>query len=192
MQITASDVIHSFAVPALWFKLDAIPGPDQREGALHREAGRLLRPVLGTVRRQARLHADRGRSAAARGIQRAGCWRSRAARSTACPSRPKPPATPAAKAAAPAAPAAALCPLRRPLPPLRRLPPKPNQTKVRTTWPLPPTTSRLTMTRTGMPDTITSPASSPAGSCRPTTRTSARSICSSRSSPGSSAAPFPG
>jgi cytochrome c oxidase subunit 2 len=26
LQITASDVIHSFAVPALWFKLDAVPG----------------------------------------------------------------------------------------------------------------------------------------------------------------------
>jgi len=26
MQITAADVIHSFAVPSLWFKLDAVPG----------------------------------------------------------------------------------------------------------------------------------------------------------------------
>ena len=26
LQITASDVIHSFAVPSLWFKLDAVPG----------------------------------------------------------------------------------------------------------------------------------------------------------------------
>jgi len=26
LQVTASDVIHSFAVPALWFKLDAVPG----------------------------------------------------------------------------------------------------------------------------------------------------------------------
>ena len=26
MQITGSDVIHSFAVPSLWFKLDAVPG----------------------------------------------------------------------------------------------------------------------------------------------------------------------
>ena len=26
IQTTASDVIHSFAVPALWFKLDAVPG----------------------------------------------------------------------------------------------------------------------------------------------------------------------
>ncbi len=26
MQITASDVIHSFAVPSLWFKIDAVPG----------------------------------------------------------------------------------------------------------------------------------------------------------------------
>ena len=26
MQVTASDVIHSFAVPALWFKIDAVPG----------------------------------------------------------------------------------------------------------------------------------------------------------------------
>jgi cytochrome c oxidase subunit II len=26
IQTTASDVIHAFAVPALWFKLDAVPG----------------------------------------------------------------------------------------------------------------------------------------------------------------------
>jgi len=26
LQITAADVIHSFAVPSLWFKLDAVPG----------------------------------------------------------------------------------------------------------------------------------------------------------------------
>ena len=26
IQTTAADVIHSFAVPALWFKLDAVPG----------------------------------------------------------------------------------------------------------------------------------------------------------------------
>ena len=26
MQITAADVIHAFAVPALWFKIDAVPG----------------------------------------------------------------------------------------------------------------------------------------------------------------------
>lgn len=26
MQVTAGDVIHSFAVPALWFKIDAVPG----------------------------------------------------------------------------------------------------------------------------------------------------------------------
>ncbi len=26
IQTTASDVIHSFAVPSLWFKLDAVPG----------------------------------------------------------------------------------------------------------------------------------------------------------------------
>jgi cytochrome c oxidase subunit 2 len=26
LQITAADVIHSFAVPAFWFKLDAVPG----------------------------------------------------------------------------------------------------------------------------------------------------------------------
>ena len=26
MQVTAADVIHSFAVPSLWFKLDAVPG----------------------------------------------------------------------------------------------------------------------------------------------------------------------
>src|SRR5690606_29876980 len=26
LQVTAADVIHAFAVPSLWFKLDAVPG----------------------------------------------------------------------------------------------------------------------------------------------------------------------
>jgi cytochrome c oxidase subunit 2 len=26
LQTTGADVIHSFAVPSLWFKLDAVPG----------------------------------------------------------------------------------------------------------------------------------------------------------------------
>ncbi len=26
LQVTAADVIHSFAVPSLWYKLDAVPG----------------------------------------------------------------------------------------------------------------------------------------------------------------------
>ena len=26
LQVTAADVIHSFAIPSLWFKLDAVPG----------------------------------------------------------------------------------------------------------------------------------------------------------------------
>jgi hypothetical protein len=65
LQVTAADVIHSFAVPSLWFKLDAVPGRINEKRADHQGTRRLLRPVLGTVRRQARLHADRDRGPAA-------------------------------------------------------------------------------------------------------------------------------
>ena len=72
MQITGADVIHSFAVPSLWFKLDGGSRADQREGVVHQRARRLLWPVLGTVRRAPWLYADRGRSAAPRPVQRLG------------------------------------------------------------------------------------------------------------------------
>ena len=39
IQTTGADVIHSFAVPSLWFKLDAVPGPPQRKDATIEEPG---------------------------------------------------------------------------------------------------------------------------------------------------------
>ena len=59
VQVTAADVLHSFAVPSFGFKLDAVPGPPQRDVVQGRPRGRLLRPVLRTLRPGPRLHADR-------------------------------------------------------------------------------------------------------------------------------------
>jgi len=39
MQITAADVIHSFAVPSLWFKLDAVPGRLNEKQLIIKEPG---------------------------------------------------------------------------------------------------------------------------------------------------------
>jgi cytochrome c oxidase subunit 2 len=39
MQITAADVIHSFAVPSLWFKLDAVPGRLNEKMLIIKEPG---------------------------------------------------------------------------------------------------------------------------------------------------------
>ena len=69
IQTTAADVIHSFAVPSLWFKLDAVPGRLNEKMLLHRRARHLLWPVFGTVRRAPWLHADRYRSAADGSVQ---------------------------------------------------------------------------------------------------------------------------
>ena len=55
--VTASDVIHAWAIPAFGMKIDAIPGR-LNEDWFKAKKGRLLRPVLGTVRQGPRLHAD--------------------------------------------------------------------------------------------------------------------------------------
>ena len=59
--ITAGDVIHSWSVPAFGVKQDAIPGLRARHVVQGGEARHLPRPVFGTVRQGARLHAGRGR-----------------------------------------------------------------------------------------------------------------------------------
>ena len=51
VQVTGADVIHSFGVPAFGIKVDAIPGPSQRDLVQGHQDGRVLRPVLGAVRR---------------------------------------------------------------------------------------------------------------------------------------------
>ena len=56
--VTAADVIHAFALPAFGLKTDAIPGRVNETWFKRRPHRHLLRPVLGTVRRRPRLHAD--------------------------------------------------------------------------------------------------------------------------------------
>ena len=55
---TASDVIHSFGVPAFGIKQDAIPGFVRDTWFKADQGRRLLRPVRRAVRQRARLHAD--------------------------------------------------------------------------------------------------------------------------------------
>ncbi len=62
MQVTATDVIHSWAVPAFAVKQDGVPGRIAQLWFLGRQGRRLFRPVLGTVRHQPRLYADRRQS----------------------------------------------------------------------------------------------------------------------------------
>ncbi len=55
-----SDVIHSWALPEMGVKMDAVPGPHQPhlvQGAAH---GHVLRPVLRALRHGALRNADRG------------------------------------------------------------------------------------------------------------------------------------
>jgi cytochrome c oxidase subunit 2 len=52
---TSNDVIHSFALPAAWVKMDAVPGSPQRDLVQDQSPRRLFRPVLGTVRRAPRF-----------------------------------------------------------------------------------------------------------------------------------------
>ena len=59
LQTTATDVIHSWAVPAFGVKIDAVPGR-LNETWFRSRARHLLRSVLGALRRQPRLHADHG------------------------------------------------------------------------------------------------------------------------------------
>ena len=124
MQITAADVIHAFAVPSLWFKLDACPGRINEKVAFDREAGRLLRPVLGTVRRPPRLHADRVEALPRPTVRRLGdgAVGRRQMPSVKC--------LPQLQRLPPQLPHLAPLPARRPLPQLlpllpQRLPPKP-------------------------------------------------------------------
>ena len=56
---TSNDVIHNWAIPAFWMKLDAVPGR-LNETSFTIEAGPVFRPVFGTVRCAPCLHADRG------------------------------------------------------------------------------------------------------------------------------------
>ena len=56
---TGADVIHSWAVPQMGVKMDAVPGRMNRPGSRRTQERRLLWRVLRTVRRPPRLHADR-------------------------------------------------------------------------------------------------------------------------------------
>ena len=83
VQVKANDVIHDWAVPSFGIKLDAVPGTiadDLVQGRAHRH---VLRPVLGALRPQSRLHADRGSRRVRGGVRRlAGQDQSRAPRAT--------------------------------------------------------------------------------------------------------------
>ena len=70
VQVTGADVIHAFAVPSFGIKIDAIPGPAQRDLVQGDARRHLLRPVLGTVRQGPRLHADRGARGERAGLRR--------------------------------------------------------------------------------------------------------------------------
>ncbi len=66
--VTSNDVIHAFAVPAFGVKEDAIQGRVNETWFNVDRRGRLLRPVLGIVRHEPRLHADRNSRREPRGI----------------------------------------------------------------------------------------------------------------------------
>ena len=70
VQTTGADVIHAFAVPAFGIKIDAIPGPPERDLVPGHARGHVLRPVLRAVRQGSRLHADRGARRQRAGVQR--------------------------------------------------------------------------------------------------------------------------
>jgi cytochrome c oxidase subunit II len=55
--VTSDDVIHSWAVPAFWTKMDAVPG---RLNEVTFKVQKGKEGVFGTVRRPSRLHADCG------------------------------------------------------------------------------------------------------------------------------------
>ena len=69
---TANDVIHSWAMPSFGVKLDAVPGRINETWFQVAARGHLLRPVLGAVRRQPRLHADRRRGGQQGQVRRLG------------------------------------------------------------------------------------------------------------------------
>jgi hypothetical protein len=71
VQVTAADVIHSWTIPAFGVKQDGVPGR-LAELWFEVEPGRrrrLFRPVFGTLRRGACLHAHHGLRRDARGIR---------------------------------------------------------------------------------------------------------------------------
>ena len=68
--ITSADVIHAFAVPAFWTKMDATPGRLNETWVKVDRPGVYYRPVQRIVRRAPRLHADRGRGRPRSDLQR--------------------------------------------------------------------------------------------------------------------------
>ena len=54
-----ADVIHSWAMPQMGVKMDAVPGRINHTWFKADQTGVYLRPMLGTVRRAPRLYADR-------------------------------------------------------------------------------------------------------------------------------------
>ena len=68
--VTASDVIHNWAVPSFGIKMDGIPGRLKRNMVPRRKDRRLLRPMLGVVRHSPRLHADHCPCRFGRGFRR--------------------------------------------------------------------------------------------------------------------------
>jgi cytochrome c oxidase subunit II len=60
-----ADVIHAFAVPSLWFKLDAVPGRINEKVLIIKEPGVYYGQCSELCGAAPRLHADRHRGAAA-------------------------------------------------------------------------------------------------------------------------------
>ena len=59
VQVKANDVIHDWAMPSFGIKLDAVPGRLQKTWFRAEKHRHLPRPMLGAVRPQPCLHADR-------------------------------------------------------------------------------------------------------------------------------------
>ena len=76
--VTADDVIHSFAVPAFWTKLDANPGQLNETWVKVDRPGVYFGQCSRAVRRAPRLHADRGRGRAAGAVRAVGRLQGRA------------------------------------------------------------------------------------------------------------------
>ena len=74
LDVTASDVIHSWWIPKLGGKVDGVPGPRERDLVQDpaRQGGRLQRPVRRALRRRPRRHARRGARGHARASSRPG------------------------------------------------------------------------------------------------------------------------
>ena len=68
LKITASDVIHSWWIPKLGGKADAVPGPHERDLVQDRQGGRLRGSVRRAVRLRPRRHARRGAGRVARAL----------------------------------------------------------------------------------------------------------------------------